>query len=186
MARLGSLTSDSDILTGTSDVNVANFPAVQPVSGAVAVSNLPVIQPVRQVKDTARTAVLLEINNIAAVATEALVSYGGHRGGVALTAGVVAYTVTAGKTFHVQSIVIAAQGTALATLRVRLRALSATVALTSPVYAAGAIVTPANGGGTSEVGLADGVEIPAGFQIGLSVVGAPTQTYSAWVSGYEY
>ena len=134
-----------------------------------------------------RTAVTLIVDNIAAVATEALASYAGHRGGTALTAGTTAYTVTTGRALRVTSLTLWATGTALDRVRVRVRAIVPTVTAVAPIYAAAAVGVPANGAGQVSVSFAgDGVEIAAGLQIGISAVGATTTTYGAVLTGYEY
>lgn len=135
--------------------------------------------------DVARTPVFLEINNIAGQTSENLVSYGGWVGGVALSAGTGAYRVTAGKVFRLQALQVVASGTALATARVKLRA-AATVANNSPVYAGMAVVTPANGGGGGSAAVPEGQEIAGGLQVGITFIGVTTQTWSAYVVGYEY
>jgi hypothetical protein len=141
----------------------------------------------QNLKDAGRGVVFLQIDNIAAVATEALISYGGWANASALSAGVNAYVVTAGKTFRMTSLVVTGTGSAASTQRVRVRALATTCVIGSPAYAGTGIVIPAaSAGGTSEAVLPDGVEIPAGFAIGISAIGATTNTYSVFITGFEY
>lgn len=142
--------------------------------------------PVRAPHDTGRQAVSLLIDATAGLATEGLVAYSGFSNGVALTAGTAAFTVPAGRVFRITSAALSAYGTAASTLRARVRA-AAAVSATSPHYLGLAVPTPANGGGSTSISPSgDGLEIPGGLQVGLTVVGLATQTFVFAVQGFTY
>lgn len=145
--------------------------------------------PVRDRQDANRQPVSLLIDNIAAVATEALISYGGFSNGAALTAGTTAFTVPAGRVFRITSVTLVVQGTALATQRARIRADAAlaTNPLTKPHYAHIGASHGANAGGSESLAPAgDGIEIGPGLQVGITAVGVATTTYSLSVVGFTY
>jgi hypothetical protein len=141
--------------------------------------------PVREPHDVGRVQVSLLIDSVAAVATEALISYSGFNGATALTAGTAAFTVPTGRAFRIQSVQLTARGTAIDTIRARVRG-QATVSATSQFYVAIAAAISANGGNSADVEPSREIEIPSGQQVGLSVVGATTSTYTLAVMGYTY
>lgn len=144
-----------------------------------------IIGAVREPHDTGRVQVSLLVDGALAAATEALVAYGGFNGATALTSGTAAFTVPAGRAFRIQSVQLTARGTALDTIRARVRG-AATVALASQHYVSVATAIGANAGASSDVEPSREVEIPAGQQVGLSVIGAATTTYTLAVMGYTY
>lgn len=140
---------------------------------------------VRDRQDANRQPVSLIIDALTGVATEALVSYGGFNNGATLTAGTGAFIVPAGRIFRVQRMSLAVTGTAIATMRARLRA-AATVTATSPHYLACAGAHAANSGANDNAMPHDAVEIGPGLQVGISIIGATSQTYSVTVQGFTY
>jgi hypothetical protein len=144
---------------------------------------------VQELKDAGRTVVVLYVDNIVAPATEALQTMNINRGGTISTA--TSYTVTAGKTFRIQSVTLASQvNTGIGAVKARIRA-AATVLVTSPIYCT-LFASPSTTTGTADVGNAeqvfpDGLEIAAGQQVGISTL-SQTNTGNATVCivGYEY
>ncbi len=140
---------------------------------------------VQELKDAGRVYVTFVLDAIAGVTTEALTSMAINKGGTASSA--TSYTVTAGKTFRVQSMtacISSSSGTNSA--RVRLRS-AGTVSATSPILctlqagaSSGAV------GDTTQV-VPDGLEIAAGQQFGLSQIASGTSAIvTCCVIGYEY
>jgi hypothetical protein len=176
-------------------VSVNNLPVTQPVSGSVSVSNIPATQgvhivdnpvPVLAVKDTGRQSVCLSWENISGATTEAVVNFtNGSRGGSAL-AGAASYTVSAGKTLRIQSLVfcIGQDGSPTGNSLLHLR--RGTTA-SSPVLAAVSGGGPKNVCNEGALPIPDGLEVPAGQSICLSHVETATGVkFSCCLVGFEY
>lgn len=169
-------------------IAVNNFPVTQPISGTVAVSNFPAIQATREIKNTGRQQVCLTWENLAGTLAETLAAFtNGSRGGAAV-ASATSYTVSAGKTLHIQSLtfVFGQNGSSACNYRARIRQ-AAAVNATSPIIAAAGSGGPSNSSNTVSVPLPDGLEIPAGQQIGLTHIDTSTGgIFSAYLVGFEY
>lgn len=144
---------------------------------------------VQDLKDSGRTPVILYVDSIAGVTTEALATMNINKGGTVSTA--TEYTVTTGKTLRVQSMFISCRATsaAMVSARARLRS-AATVAATSPIFCLGEAsslsATTAASNGT-DIAIPDGVEIAGGQQVGISQIAtATTADVTALIVGYEY
>jgi hypothetical protein len=144
---------------------------------------------VQDLKDSGRTPVVLYLDSIAGVTTEALATMNINKGGATSTA--TSYTVTAGKILRVQSVYISvrASSSVEVSARVRLRS-AATVAANSPLFclgeasSLGAVAQAANG---MDVSIPDGLEFAGGQQVGLSqIASATTALITTLVIGYEY
>lgn len=145
---------------------------------------------VQNAKDSGRTPVVLVVDNVAGVTTEALATLTINKGGT-VTSGT-SYTVTAGKTFRLTQMVLAVinPSTTNASSRVRVRA-AATVLATSPIYTAGTVGAPAaiaNAGSSITIDIPDGVEVAAGQQVGISHIesSAIASGVNVCVIGFEY
>lgn len=147
--------------------------------------------------DAGRTQVTLWVDSISGITTEALATLNITKGLVAQTAAT-AYTVSAGKTFRVQSMRLSCvNSTATAVVsRARLR-VGATVSATSPVVfdmKCPALAAVALEGQSVWADIPNGLEIPSGNQIGIShvessaVVGSTTTGAGVTflVAGFEY
>jgi hypothetical protein len=148
----------------------------------------------QDIHDAGRNSLTFYFDQLTGVTTEALGSMNSTKGFVAQTAGTT-YTVTAGKTLRLQSLVITVRDTTttLSTSRVRVRVnTSGTVVASSPIAYAVEVVnlpgTAAAGVGTAEaVDFPDGLEIPGGSQIGMSHIESSVScTISVCLLGYEY
>jgi hypothetical protein len=149
---------------------------------------------VQRQMDAGRNPITFYLDQVTGITTEALATMNITKGLVA-QATATAYTVTAGKTLHIQSIVatIRDTSTTLVTSRVRVRAVaSGSVAANSPVVFALELPnipgTAAAGAGTAEsVDFPDGLELPGGSQLGLThIESATTSAISVCVVGFEY
>jgi len=160
-------------------------------TGAASLSKVPITDSTgrlitAEAQDVSRTQVSLLIDNTAAVATEALIAYTGFNGATSLgTAATAAFTVPTGRVFRIQSVHLTARGTAIDTVRARVRG-AATVAIGSQHFVSVAAAFGANAGASDDAEPTREIEIPAGYQVGLSVVGATTSTYTLAVMGYTY
>lgn len=144
---------------------------------------------VQDLKDSGRKYIVITLDTIAGITTEALATMSINAGGTVTSA--TQYTVTAGKTLRLQFFGTSVKNTSTVATdsRVRVRT-AATVAATSPIIVANECGTPAavaNVGATDESPFPDGLEIAAGQQIGIShIESATTSTVSANLIGYEY
>lgn len=190
----------------TQSVSVTNFPATQPVSGTVNVGNLPAVQSVnvtnfpasfavnnfpaiqatREVMNTGRQQVCLSWENIAGTTAESLATFtNGSRGGSTIPAAN-SYTVSAGKTLRIQSVVFTfgQNGSSAANYRARLRQGNTT---TAPVILAAGAGGPSNTCNVVHCAVSDGLEVPAGQQIALSHIDTATGgIFSCCLVGFEY
>jgi hypothetical protein len=153
---------------------------------------------IQQGWNSGRTAVVLVIDRATGVTTEALVSATINRWGA--TVGIVTtastfYQVTAGKVLRLQSFDadINDTGTVVASGRVRVRLATSSLAASSPIIinsdigAIGSTVAANEGSNAPPITIPDGLEIPAGWQIGISqVLGSTSTTVSAALIGFEY
>jgi hypothetical protein len=144
---------------------------------------------VQDLKDSGRTPIVLYLDSIAGVTTEALATMNINKGGTTSTA--TEYTVTAGKTLRVQSMYMSvrASSAAMVSARARLRS-AATVSATSPVFclaeasSLSATTAAANG---MDVSIPDGLEFAGGVQVGVSQIAtATTADVTVLIVGYEY
>ena len=186
-------------------VSVGNFPATQPVSNAglnnldvllstrlkpadtlAAVSSI--INPVTEKKDVGRQQVLLSWEAVGGTTTEALTNFtNGSRGGVALAAAS-SYTVSAGKTLRIQTVIISLgqNGSSAANYRVRIRQAAAVTAASPVVFAAGG-GGPSNTSGELVCVIPDGLEVAAGQQIAMTHLdSAAGGILSVAIIGFEY
>lgn len=144
---------------------------------------------VQQPKDSGRVPIALTLDAVAGVAAEALATMTINK--PAGTSTGTQYTVSAGKTFRVQSIFLSVRASAatLVNARVRLRS-AASVAVASPMYAnVEASTNLATIGATNESGMSfpDGLEFAAGQQVGLAQIASATSALlTVTVVGYEY
>lgn len=165
------------VITGTGTVTI----------GYSAHSNGVPPTKVQEFKDSGRTYVTLTIVNGATVGTEALTSFIANKGGVAAAAAT-SYTVTAGKTFRIQSMTFQAIiSVGSHNLQLRLRA-ATTVLATSPILITGFSSGSTSAAGMFEASIPDGLEIVGGTQLGITnVADTPADvTINATVVGYEY
>lgn len=194
-------------LLGTLTTTVSNFPAVQPVavnnfpasqlvsvsnSPVVSVSNFPPVQPVSFL--TGRQQIALVWERLAAVIVESSpVNFtSGTRGGVNLSASS-SYTVSAGKTFRIQSVSLLLRvTTAKADFNSRVRIRQGTLN-TSPIIWQGELATSGQGASLVESGVAVVFSLPNGLEIssGQSIVvthldSSAGGTVSVSVIGFEY
>src|SRR5271157_1809556 len=144
--------------------------------------------PVQDLKDAGRTPVVLFMDAIAAITTEALATMSINKGGTVTSA--TQYTVTAGKTLRIQTISVSIQETNSTVQWTKFRFRSAaTVTATSPLFAG---TQTGTSGATGSVGQAtvpvpDGLEIAAGQQVGVSHIESATNaTVTYCIVGYEY
>jgi hypothetical protein len=200
--------TDATPIPVSGTVSVGNFPATQPVSAATP---LPTTQQggvsglvsdtqakgvqgtiaimVQDFKDAGRTPVILLVDQAAGIATEALATMTINKGGT-VTSGT-SYTVTAGKTLRITqfTLTVKASTTTAVDGRARLRS-AATVAASSPIFAAAEASSPAavaNEAGTSNLAIPDGTEFAGGQQVGIShIESTATGTVSVIAIGFEY
>jgi hypothetical protein len=138
--------------------------------------------PVLDSKDSGRTYVTFYIDAIAGVTTEALATFTANVGGT--TSSGTTYTVPTGKTLRIQSMTATVEDNTTTTTsvsygRFRLRCSTGTVASTSPILVNLAIPallgSQGLGFGQSEtMAIPDGLEIPAGSQLGISQTASVT------------
>lgn len=174
----------SAFTSGTAAVLIAPGPFLIEPNPTLAAGTA-TIGSMREQQDAGRIQVSLVIDTLVAVATEALASYGGFNGSTALTLGTAAFTVPAGRVFRIQSASLSARGTAIDTVRVRVRG-AAAVAVGSQHYLTLSAAFGANAGDTVVLNPAREIEIAAGQQVGISIVGATTTTTAVAVAGYTY
>lgn len=147
--------------------------------------------PVQDAKDTGRTLVILTLDRVAGITSEALATMTINKGG-AVTTGT-SYQVTAGKTLRLQALLVTIldSTTTLSAGRVRVRS-AASVLVTSPVVIG---TDQGNFTGTAAalagqavpVTIPDGLEIAAAQQVGIShLESGTTSTVSVCLIGYEY
>ena len=166
-------------------------PVAKGVQGAFAIPNT-------ALKDTGRVNVAITCYQAAGIiTTEALfaaATFAGSRDGAAATTGQ-QFTVTAGKRFVIQSIVIAIKNTAAAAgtskLALRYSGAGGVIATTSPVLALldlGSNSATANAYiGPTEMALPDGCELISGSTFGFTnLSSAATMLHTITVIGYEY
>ncbi len=147
-------------------------------------------------KDSGRTVMALVSNNVASVASEAMMSTTGtvlYRGGATVSGSSGSYTVTAGKTFRVGAInvFLTAGGATATAVRVFLRSIfsASQTITTSSAVAMVPVSVAASGFGGATLPLSDGIEFAAGTTFGLSHVQSTTATsnlVTVVVTGYEY
>jgi hypothetical protein len=177
----------------------------QPVSGTVTVTPPTLTKgtqgstgfSTQDLKDAGRSRVLFNSDAVAVATTEGLVTFTKNVAGTA-TATQTTYTVTAGKTFRVQAIIVSLTDTSTTVARTRIRLrenIGGTCIASSPLA-----VTTDFGPlpGTQAAGMAlqgpfviplpDGLEFPAGDSICMSEVATTNTTAVLSVSliGYEY
>lgn len=145
--------------------------------------------------DPARTQRTLYVQAAAAnaVTTEALITTSNVLGFATATTGTT-FTVTSGKTFHIQSILLAVALTSTVATwgRINLRVnTGGTATATSPIAASVTVPTQstavAGGGGYGVATYADGLWLPAGASFGVShVASATTAILNFAIVGYEF
>jgi hypothetical protein len=122
-------------------------------------------------KGAQRTFVILSYDRIAGITTEALATMTINRGGT--TSSAASYTVTPGKTLRLQSLhaeILNTTTTANRTIT-RIRAVNGTVSATSPVVMQAAAQSPlatSTSGESDDTTVPDGLDIPGGWQVGIS------------------
>jgi hypothetical protein len=148
---------------------------------------------VQELKDAGRTRITFTADRVTPAATDTLVTFVINNAGTATTAQTTR-TVTAGKTFRVQSIYIgvAASTTTAVSVRFALRentggACTASSAAVAMLNAATPAAVAAEGSSGAEQSFPDGLEFPAADSICISAIGSTaTGTLTASVVGYEY
>lgn len=178
-------------------VSVNNFPSTQPISGSVSVSNLlnpqPVSvtnflnpQPTREMMNTGRQQLCLSWENLGGHTSETLETFtSGSRNGVALPAAS-SYTVSAGKTLRIQSVVFTfgQNGSSACNYRARIRQGTTTAA---PVILAAGAGGPSNTCNVVHCPVPDGLEVPSGQSICLTHIETATGgILSCCLVGFEY
>jgi hypothetical protein len=150
---------------------------------------------VQELKDAGRTPVILYVDSLTGITTEALATLNINKGGT--TSSATSYTVTAGKTLRVQAftLTVVPPSTTACASRARVRS-AATVSASSPVFinAAAGSSNVAFFAGQLPADVPDGLEFAGGVQIGISHIEssaiAGSTTTGAGVSfcliGYEY
>jgi hypothetical protein len=171
--------------------SVSNFPPVQPVSGSVSVGNFPAVQLVSFL--TGRQQVALVWERMPSSTLESVPSSftSGTRGGVNISSAA-SYTVSAGKTFRIQSVsVLVRVAVAKSDLNSRVRIRNG-LSNTSPIIWQGEAATsqPASfveSGAGLVFPIPEGLEIPAGQSIVVTHLDSSTNgTISVDVIGFEY
>lgn len=150
---------------------------------------------VQDAKDTGRTKVVLTLNKAAAIAAEALVTLTIKKGTAATSTGT-SYTVTAGKTLRIQSILLSVTDSTTAAVwnvAARLRegaAAGGAVAITSDIIAlleVGNNAATLQTNGQASVDFPDGLEITSGQIIGFSeLASAADGAVTICLVGFEY
>ncbi len=174
-----------------STVAVSNFPAPvadQLVHGPVSVTNFPAVQTTREVTNIGRAQLCLTWENLAGTVAETQANFtsGSHAGSALISAS--SYTVPAGKTLRIQALLFnfGQNGSAACNYRVRLRQ-GSPVGVASPVILGAGTGGPANASNVFSAPIPDGLEIPAGQQIGLTHIDTATGgIWSAYLIGFEY
>lgn len=149
-------------------------------------------QAVQELKDAGRNPVTLSIEATVGITTEALASCTRYLGSVSSSG--TSFAVSAGKTFRVQSFMVAISSTTSSSNNAIARLLwsTTTLATTSNIGPMAQIGTSPGGGGTNTangiaVGIPDGFELAASVNYGIShVEGATTGHVTVQVVGYEY
>lgn len=152
-----------------------------------------VVRPV--LPDRVQRSIYVQATAANAVTTEALISatpVTNFTTGSAATT----FTVTAGKTFHIQSITLALALTSTTSMwgRINLRVnTGGTATATSPIAASLTVATQstavAGGGGFGLATYADGLWLPAGASFGVSHIAGPSVTTAIVnfiIVGYEF
>lgn len=131
------------------------------------------------------TYVTLTLDNYAAVASESLTTMTINRGGTVTTA--TEYTVTTGKVFVVQSMSFCLlSNTGSISGRVRLRA-GTTVGTSSGILCTLQTAAAANLFGAANQSFANGIQIVAGQQLGITqIISSTAANISVTVAGYEF
>jgi hypothetical protein len=146
---------------------------------------------VQDLKDSGRTSILLFLDAVTGITTEALATMSINKGGVAQTAAT-SYTVTAGKTLRISGMHTSVKNTSTVASdsRTRLRQAASSFSVSSPIVLlneAGSVAAIANAVGTDDTSIPDGLEIAGGQIIGIShIESATTCTVSVVITGYEY
>ena len=146
---------------------------------------------VQDLKDSGRTSILLFLDAVAGITTEALATMSINKGGVAQTAAT-SYTVTSGKTLRISGMHTSVKNTSTVASdsRTRLRQAASSFSVSSPIVLlneAGSPAAIANSVGTDDTSLPDGLEIAGGQIVGIShIESATTCTVSVVITGYEY
>lgn len=150
---------------------------------------------VQELKNSGRTPVTLFLDEITTTTgglttSEALVTCTLWRN-LASSSGT-SFSVTSGKTFRITSIEVSCRsvGATASNSKVRLRANSGTLAITSSVVVglvAGA-TNVTNSTGITTISIEDGYELPSGTNYGISHIDSATNTLglSVVVTGFEY
>lgn len=149
--------------------------------------------PTQDLKDSGRTAVVLNASGIATIVSSTLVTIQKYVAGT-VTTGVTEYIVTTGKTLRVQKVVITFRPTTPSTTATfvsctwSLRRNTTTLAAASSlVGTATAMVSTANPSVAVEMTIPDGLEFAAGDHIGFTQASsATTGTFDLTLVGYEY
>jgi hypothetical protein len=197
----GSTTTTLNINTAygilPASTNLGNAPvALNEVGGLAVVAAAKGSQPTnflptQDAKDSGRTFVTMTVDTVAGITAKALASLSINKAGVVTTA--TNYTVAAGKTLRVQEFDASVKLSAATYSNIEawlLATSSGTVATTSPVmdllYASPPLAsTGAIGTDTSDY--PDGMEIPAGYNIGVAHLESSTFSSASLVLvGYEY
>jgi hypothetical protein len=156
------------------------------VDGSVSVSNLPAV---RDVKDTARTPVVLSVAGVTSVTAETFLSLNVNKAGAATTG--TTYTVPAGKTLRLQAIQFGARFATMSTtvtfanvtFRVRLGGATNSPLLLSDSKASVSNAATPN----SDLAIPDGLELPAGTVLGVTQqASATTLLLDVILVGFEY
>lgn len=167
---------------------------LQPISATLKGTQGTYAVTTQAMKDSGRTYVVITLDRVTGVTSEALATMTINRGGTVTTG--TSYTVTTGKTLRLQSIVstvIDTTGT-VAYGRVRVRAASTVSASSGIIINQDVATTQAGGAGvgtgcgfSQEQSIPDGLEIAGGEQIGISqIMSTTSSTVSVSLIGYEY
>jgi hypothetical protein len=140
---------------------------------------------VQELKDSGRTYITFTLDAIAGVTTEALATMNINNGGTVTTA--THYTVTAGKTFRVQSMSIAVSSSSGTNdNRARLRS-GATVSATSGILCSLRAASASSNCGNANQDFPDGIEVAGGQQLGISTLASSANAQmTCSIAGYEY
>lgn len=185
----------------TQPVSGTFWQATQPVSGTVTANDVPPALTkgtqgstgfsVQNLHDAGRTFITFTVDQAAGSASKVLATMSINKAGTVTSS--TNYTVTTGKTLRIQNFSLSIKQTN-ATMNNSLAYLvgtsSGTVATTSGVIdslAASAGVATTNAIGLNEVAIPDGLEIPAGWNIGIAHIEiATTASIGISLNAYEY
>lgn len=181
----------------TTPVTGTFWQATQPVSGTVTVTPPTLTKAtqgatgfsVQDLKDAGRTAVILSVTAVASVAVEAMFTLNQWKAGTVTTG--TSYTVTAGKTFRLQSIQFgcrfATPSTTVTFANCRFNLRSGNL-ITSPLVYGDTKLSAANTPTpNSDLAVPDGLEFPAATVLGVShLSSAATLLLDLVLVGYEY